>query len=83
MITRRKKSLLLASKKIREFETKISKERWTNGDLNPGPFTCAHVRSENHTPRPFAPQLHYFVHFQIYVVEIYPLVPLESMIGSN
>lgn len=33
-----------------------TKEMWTNGDLNPGPFTCAHVRSENHTPRPFARQ---------------------------
>ena len=32
---------------------------WTNGDLNPGPFTIAAMRSENHTPRPFARQIHY------------------------
>ena len=33
------------------------KNSWTNGDLNPGPFTdtATTMRSENHTPRPFAP----------------------------
>lgn len=40
-------------------KTTIQKEQWTNGDLNPGPFTIAHMRSENHTPRPFARCLSY------------------------
>lgn len=56
---------------------KSSKEKWTNGDLNPGPFTIAQVRSENHTPRPFARQYYMDRRYQISIIQIYLIVPLK------